>query len=62
MSSRPSESILEQAVLKGLSWSLYFENRKNLLIYRCIKNSCFSLKKNFSNQTKVKNESISKMY
>ena len=32
MSSRLSEYISEEAVLKKLSWSLYFENRKDLFI------------------------------
>ena len=49
MSSRLSEYILKQPVLKGLSWSLYLENRKDLFIYRCIKNSCFTFSKNRSN-------------
>ena len=54
MPSRPSEYFPEQAVLKGLWWSLYFESRKDVFIYRCIKNLCFTFSKNFSNQTKVR--------
>ena len=60
MSCILSEYISEQAVLKGLSWSLYFENRADLFIYRCIKNLCFIFSEIFSNQSKVVNESISK--
>ena len=37
MSSRISEKNSEQVVLRGLSWRLYFENREDLFIYRCIK-------------------------
>ena len=47
ISSRLSECIPEQAVSKGLWWSLYFENRKDVFIYRCIKNSCFTFSKAF---------------
>ena len=60
-SSRLREYISEQAVLKGLSWSLYSENHKDLFIYRCIKNLCFTFPKKFSNQIKVVNESISNL-
>ena len=60
--SRFSEYISEQAVLKGLSRSLYSENRKDLFIYRCIKNSCFTFSENFSNQNNVVSENISKKY
>ena len=34
MSSRLSGYIPEQTMLKGLWWSLYFENRKNVFIYK----------------------------
>ena len=47
---------------KGLWWNLYFQNNKDAFIYRCIKNSCFTFSKKFSNQTKLVNESISKKY
>ena len=61
-SSRLSEYITQEAVLKGLWWSLYFENHKDVFIYRCIKNSCITFSKKFLNQTKVVNEIISKKY
>ena len=62
MSSRLSEYIPKQAVLKGLWWSLYFESCKDVFLYRCIKNLCFTFSKNFSNQTEVVNKSVSKKY
>ena len=52
MPSRLSEYIPEQTVLKNLWWSLYFENCKDVFIYRSIKNSCFAFQKFF--QTKLR--------
>ena len=70
MSAKISEYTSEQAVLKDLSWSLYFENCKVLFIYRCIKSPCLTFSFYiflitvqfyiFSNKTKILNESISK--
>ena len=60
MPSRLSEYTPQYDVLKGLLWSLYFENRKDVFIYRRNKNSCFTFSKKFSNQTIVVNESIGK--
>ena len=62
MPSRLSEYIPEQSVLKGLWWSLYFENHKYVFIYRFIKNLRFAFSKNFSYQTKVVNRIISEKY
>ena len=47
MSSKLSKYIPEQAVLKGLWWSLYLESRKDVFICRCIKNLCFTVLKKF---------------
>ena len=60
MSSWLSEYISEQPVLKGLSWSLYFENCKDSFFYGCIKNLCFAFSKKNLKQTEVENDSISK--
>ena len=72
MSAKISEYTSEQAALKGLSWSLYFENCKVLFIYRYIKSPCLTFSFSiflitvqfyiFSNKTKIVNESISKNY
>ena len=60
MSSWLSEDISEQPVLKGLSWSLNFENCKDSFFYGCIKKLCFAFSKKVFNQTKVENDNISK--
>ena len=49
-------------MLKGLWWSLYFEFRKDVFIYRCIENLCFTFSKKFPKQAKVVNKSISRKY
>ena len=48
--------------MKGLWWSLHFEFRKDVFIYRCIENVCFTFSKKFSQQANVVNKSISRKY
>ena len=48
--------------MKGLWWCLYFEFRKDVFIYRCIENLCFTFSKKFPKQAKVVNKSISRKY
>ena len=54
MPFRLSKYIPEQAALKGLWWSLFFENLKDVFLYRYIKTRVLLFQKTF--YTKLKKQ------